>query len=41
MANNYSASFPEIWAKEQQLIFHKENVALKICDISYKAEMSS
>jgi hypothetical protein len=31
MANDFSASFPEIWAKEQQTEFFKQNVAMKIC----------
>lgn len=30
MANNLSASFPEVWAREQQEVFHKENVAMAI-----------
>ena len=30
MANNFDASFPEIWAKEQQEIFYKVNVWVKI-----------
>ena len=40
MANNFSADFPEIWAKEQQIIFFKENVALQVADTSFKGEMS-
>lgn len=41
MANNFNADFPEIWAKEQQRIFYKENVAMKVADVSFKAEMKS
>jgi hypothetical protein len=41
MANSFSADFAEIWAKEQQTIFYKENVAIKIADTSYKAALSS
>jgi len=40
MANNFAADFPEIWAREQQEIFYKENVATKIADTSFEAEMS-
>lgn len=40
MANNFTADFPEIWAKEQQIMFYKENVAMKIADTSFKSEMS-
>lgn len=32
MANSLSASFPEIWAREQQEVFYKENVAMKIAN---------
>jgi predicted nucleotide-binding protein (sugar kinase/HSP70/actin superfamily) len=32
MANSFSASFPEVWAKEQQEVFYKENVAMKIAN---------
>lgn len=41
MANNFTADFPEIWAKEQQRIFYKENVAMKIADTSFRGEMSN
>ena len=41
MANNFTADFAEIWAKEQQRIFYKENVSLKIADISFKAIMKA
>lgn len=40
MANSFTADFPEIWAREQQEVFYKENVATKIADVSYKSEMS-
>lgn len=40
MANSLSASFPEIWAKEQQEVFYKENVAMAVADVSFKAQMS-
>jgi len=40
MANNLTADFPEIWAREQQEIFYKENVASKIADTSFEAEMA-
>lgn len=40
MANSFSADFAEIWAKEQQIVFHKENVAMKIADTSFKSQMS-
>jgi len=38
--NNFSADFAEIWAKEQQEVFYKENVAMKIADVSFKGQMS-
>jgi hypothetical protein len=31
MANDLTASFPEIWAGKQQTEFFKQNVAMKIC----------
>lgn len=40
MANSFSASFPEIWAREQQEAFYKTNVAMKIADTSFKSDMS-
>ncbi len=40
MSNNFTADFPEVWAKEQQIVFYKENVAMKIADTSFKSEMS-
>jgi hypothetical protein len=41
MANALTADFPEIWAKEQQRIFYKENVAMAIADVSFKGQMSN
>ncbi len=40
MANWFTADFAEIWAKEQQEVFYKENVAMKIADVSFKGQMS-
>ena len=40
MANSFSASFPEIWAREQQEIFYKENVGMKVADMSFRWQMS-
>ena len=40
MANSFTADFPEIWAREQQEIFYKENIAMKIADTSFKSQMS-
>lgn len=40
MANSLSASFPEIWAKEQQTVFYKINVAKALADMSFQGEMS-
>ena len=40
MANSFTADFPEIWAREQQEVFYKENVAMQIADTSFKGEMS-
>jgi hypothetical protein len=39
MANSLSASFEEIWAKEQQTVFYKKNVAMAIADTSFNATM--
>ena len=41
MANSFTASFPEIWAKEQQDAFYKTNVAMKIADTSFKSQLKS
>lgn len=35
MANNLTASFPEVWAREQQEVFYKTNVGVKIADMSF------
>lgn len=40
MANNIWASFPEIWAKEQQAVFMKKNVAMEIADMSFQGSMA-
>lgn len=40
MANSFTADFPEIWAKEQQIVFYKENVAMQIADTSFRWELS-
>jgi len=40
MSNSFTADFPEIWAKEQQEVFYKENVARQVADTSFKWEMS-
>lgn len=40
MANSFTADFAEIWAKEQQEVFYKENVAMKVADVSFKGQMS-
>ena len=40
MSNNLSASFPEIWAKEQQTVFYKKNLAMEFADTSFNAEMA-
>lgn len=39
--STFTADFAEIWAKEQQEVFYKENVAMKIADVSFKGAMSS
>lgn len=41
MANTFTADFPEIWAQEQQRIFYKTNVAMKVADTSFRAKMKS
>lgn len=41
MANNFTASFEEIWALEQQTVFYKQNVAMKVADISFNATMKT
>lgn len=39
MANNLSASFEEIWAKEQQTVFYKINRAMRGADMSFNSMM--
>lgn len=39
MANNFNSDFKEIWAKEQQEVFYKTNVASKIAGMSAEAQM--
>lgn len=41
MANNLSASFPEIWAREYQDIFMKRNVAQEIARMDFQSIMSN
>tara|TARA_R110002012_G_scaffold103781_2_gene243819 strand:+ start:997 stop:1122 length:126 start_codon:yes stop_codon:yes gene_type:complete len=40
MTNNFSADIPAIWAKEQQAVFYKQNVAIQVCDTSFKSQMT-
>jgi DNA helicase IV len=40
MANDVSASFVTHWAKEQQTVFYKTNVAMKIADTTFRDQMS-
>jgi len=40
MANNFSASFIEVWAKEMETVFYKVNVALKVADMSFNGQLS-
>lgn len=40
MANSFTPDFPEIWAREQQTVFYKTNVAMKIADVSFKSQLS-
>lgn len=39
MANSLSASFQEIWAREQQEVFYKKNVAMALADMSFNSDM--
>ena len=39
MANSLSASFPQVWAKEQQRVFSKVNVSKMIADMGFQGEM--
>jgi hypothetical protein len=36
MANTFTPDFAEIWAREQQEVFYKKNVAMKVADISFE-----
>lgn len=40
MANNFSPSFIEVWAKEMETVFYKVNVALKIADMSFNGQLA-
>ncbi len=39
MANNFQSDFKEIWAKEQQEVFYKTNVAMKIANTSFESQL--
>lgn len=41
MSNSLTASFEEIWAREQQEVFYKTNVWVKIADMSFNSVMKS
>jgi hypothetical protein len=41
MTNNVSASFAEVWAREQQEVFYKRNVAMMVADTSFDDSLSS
>jgi hypothetical protein len=41
MANNFSASFSEVRAREQQEVFYKMNVANQIADTSFASDLTS
>ena len=41
MANNVSASFEDIWAREQQDVFFKRSVAMVVADTSFKSTMKA
>lgn len=41
MSNSLTASFEEIWAREQQEVFYKTNVWVKIADMSFNSTMRS
>lgn len=40
MANSFTADFPTIWAREQQEIFYKKNVAQEVADTSFSSQMA-
>lgn len=37
--NNFQSDFKEIWAKEQQEVFYKTNVAMKIANTSFESQL--
>lgn len=39
MANTFTADFVDVWAKEQQTVFYKMNVARKIADMSPMSQL--
>lgn len=41
MANDFSPSFKEVWAREQQTIFYKKNVFRQIGDMSFESQLKS
>jgi hypothetical protein len=41
MANSFAADFKSVWAKEQQRIFYKTNVARMIADMSFQSDLKS
>jgi len=41
MANNLTASFEEVWAREQQEVFYKKNVAMMVADTSFDDTLRS
>jgi len=41
MANTFSADFREIWAREQQEILYKQNVARAIANTTYEADLKN
>jgi hypothetical protein len=41
MPNNVSASFAEIWSREQQEVFYKRNVAMMVADTSFDNALRS
>lgn len=38
--NNFSASFKDVWAREQQEVFYKKNVATEIANTSFQSQLS-
>lgn len=39
MSNSLTAGFPDHWAKEYQVVWHRENVGKVLCDTSYNNQM--